>query len=447
MTTTSKEQIHEDFGEKIGGARKDSFISKKNGFSDVFFESVSENLDFLNELEQQEYVNKANIFKPIDVELMRSNGVEDPASIKYMQAIRSAIGAKPKLKPRHESNARDYLAVYINFVKFTETVIMEASTNHSSFEDVQAYIDDKLKSYLCKKENMAQRTRVSLTEEGKILNSIDAFSNTLFDRMYNKSRDKTDYKNTTWEMLLTKRAGTTGVREESVRDRLKSLEHLDHVIRNGVVRRLGGDDITTDDIHEKFAFRGGEFGNWLSQKERGEVINMAYDALLDLSDVMGAKVTDISLNSSLSIAFGSRGKGRASAHYEPMRRVINLTRMSGAGSLAHEWFHALDNWVGSFKFTEDREKAGVLEYENYPSGNMATDMSASLIDNFDAHPDREEDTTRILKIREMMSDLGIRLKYKETDMIVLAQGLRKIGLATDRMKKVKRGYKKDYYRN
>ena len=30
------------------------------------------------------------------------------------------------------------------------------------------------------------------------------------------------------------------------------------------------------------------------------------------------------------------------AHYEPARNVINLTRLKGAGSLAHEWGHALD---------------------------------------------------------------------------------------------------------
>ena len=47
----------------------------------------------------------------------------------------------------------------------------------------------------------------------------------------------------------------------------------------------------------------------------------------------------------LALAFGSRGKGRALAHYEPGRHVINLTKMSGAGCLAHEWGHALDRYL------------------------------------------------------------------------------------------------------
>ena len=32
--------------------------------------------------------------------------------------------------------------------------------------------------------------------------------------------------------------------------------------------------------------------------------------------------------------------------YEPLRKVINLTKMHGAGSLAHEWWHGLDDYLG-----------------------------------------------------------------------------------------------------
>jgi hypothetical protein len=53
------------------------------------------------------------------------------------------------------------------------------------------------------------------------------------------------------------------------------------------------------------------------------------------------------LNGTLSLAFGSRGKGErnpAAAHDEPGYVVVNLTRLNGAGSLAHEWFHVFDIW-------------------------------------------------------------------------------------------------------
>lgn len=49
----------------------------------------------------------------------------------------------------------------------------------------------------------------------------------------------------------------------------------------------------------------------------------------------------------LAIAFGARGSGNAAAHYEPLRTVINLTKMHGAGSLAHEWWHGLDDYLGT----------------------------------------------------------------------------------------------------
>ena len=37
---------------------------------------------------------------------------------------------------------------------------------------------------------------------------------------------------------------------------------------------------------DTFGFRGGEFGNWLGDKERQENLNHAYDALMDLADIL-----------------------------------------------------------------------------------------------------------------------------------------------------------------
>lgn len=100
-----------------------------------------------------------------------------------------------------------------------------------------------------------------------------------------------------------------------------------------------------DDLH----FRGGEYGNWLNSADRQVSLNMAYDSLRDLARVLQIRPEDVSLNGSLAIAFGARGRGGANAgaaHYEPAHQVINLTKMSGAGCLAHEWGHALDHAFG-----------------------------------------------------------------------------------------------------
>ena len=116
--------------------------------------------------------------------------------------------------------------------------------------------------------------------------------------------------------------------------------------RVGVERRTG--DVKDGDFGGTFGFRGVEFGNWNNQADRQQLLNDAYDGLLDLAEVMGIPPRAISLNGELALAFGARGSGLsgARAHYESAKAVINLTKMNGAGSLAHEWFHAMDHYFG-----------------------------------------------------------------------------------------------------
>ena len=65
---------------------------------------------------------------------------------------------------------------------------------------------------------------------------------------------------------------------------------------------------------------------------------------MDLAMVCGVSPKALSLGGKLAMAFGARGVGKFNAHYEPDKVVINLTKTKGAGSLAHEWFHAIDNY-------------------------------------------------------------------------------------------------------
>lgn len=107
-------------------------------------------------------------------------------------------------------------------------------------------------------------------------------------------------------------------------------------------------DATGEDFMSSFAFRGVEFGNWNNQTERQELLNDAYDGLMDLSNTLGVEPKSLSLGGDLALAFGARGKGLsgASAHYEPAYSVINLTKKNGSGTLAHEWLHAFDHYLG-----------------------------------------------------------------------------------------------------
>lgn len=107
---------------------------------------------------------------------------------------------------------------------------------------------------------------------------------------------------------------------------------------------LGRDAKDTDFLG--LGIRGGEFGNWLTDADAQANLTHCYNAFRDLAEILGIKPEDIALDGTLSIAFGARGQGAAAAHYEAERRVINLTKMSGMGCLAHEWAHALDDHVG-----------------------------------------------------------------------------------------------------
>ena len=130
-----------------------------------------------------------------------------------------------------------------------------------------------------------------------------------------------------------------------------------------------GQDVTTEQFMNTFGLRGGQFGNWVKQgansKDRQNMLNDAYDAFMDLAGVLNIPPEAIGLGGKLAMSFGARGKGRAMAHYEPSQVIINLTKTKGAGSLAHEWFHALDHHFTSFRDSSDRNKTREATYITY----------------------------------------------------------------------------------
>lgn len=132
---------------------------------------------------------------------------------------------------------------------------------------------------------------------------------------------------------------------DDMRD-LPSERREENEARVGADHRMGA-DVTPEQFAETFAFRGVEFGNYVEQGRRQRDLNESYDALMDLAGVLGLPPQSMSLGGTLGLAFGARGRGGknpAAAHYEAGKVVINLTKGSGRGSLAHEWFHALDNY-------------------------------------------------------------------------------------------------------
>ena len=117
-----------------------------------------------------------------------------------------------------------------------------------------------------------------------------------------------------------------------------------------------GEHSTPEKFAAEFGFRGVQFGNYVEGQRRQQDLNNAYDALLDLANAISVPPRAVSLNGSLGLAFGARGKGgkgAAAAHFEPDNIVINLTKREGAGSLGHEWFHALANYFARMRGEKD----------------------------------------------------------------------------------------------
>lgn len=145
-----------------------------------------------------------------------------------------------------------------------------------------------------------------------------------------------------------------------------------------------GRPVTPEQFGAAFGFRGVEFGNWVENDKRQESLNDAYDALMDLSGMLNISPQAISLGGRLGLAFGARGTGgkkAAAAHYEPSAVAINLTKKQGAGSLAHEWMHALDDYFG-------RQLSG--NSGNYISGESTRSIDRRISMGGDVRPEVSE---------------------------------------------------------
>lgn len=400
----------QDFGEKIGGAKKD--LWKERGLS-------VDDLIYMNDAEKSKLIKKDNIWKKPNYQEMVEKGL--PVRVAYfIKMLRDATPVKPvityfdkdveTIKEKQEgyiafvSNLRDYamnlsteseiLDFYNDFMSNYVTFVNSYSVNisPSAFD----CIDNKLLQLIQIKDfrkidREIRKKQFCYTDDEKVLSNFDIFvydkENVEFDkesngRTYMKLRNgysiyfiypegelcepdnweentifilqgrhiiqnNLESIDTAEKYILENYKEKANDKNTATQGRKKRFvpKQLENITRNGENYR-NNTDITGKDMMNTFNFKGGEFGNWLSDNDRQQSLNYGYDALLDLSKALSILPTDISLGGKLSIAFGSRGSGSALAHYEPDREVINLTKMKGAGSLAHEWGHALDDIIG-----------------------------------------------------------------------------------------------------
>lgn len=121
-----------------------------------------------------------------------------------------------------------------------------------------------------------------------------------------------------------------------------------------------------------YGVRGIQYGNWLLGKttdsEAQQVLNTAFNAMADQADVLKVPPQVLSCGGYLGMAFASRGKKGAAAHYEAgSSKVINLTRYQGGGALSHELGHAFSHLIARVGGASDTRGLG-HQLDNYKSG-------------------------------------------------------------------------------
>lgn len=200
-----------------------------------------------------------------------------------------------------------------------------------------------------------------------------------------------------------------------IKKQLKQIEaiHLSQIKRKGYEWR-DNKNVEAEDFMNEFGFRGVEFGNALPNKERQIVLNMAYDSFCDLAYVLKIKRKELGLLfkqeenfKSLAMAFGTRGVANTSAIFSSVKNIINLNRLNGAGSLAHEFGHALEfainNQKGnienseSCKYNEEdfREMKEIFNELKYKEVNNDTITNYLIYDNIKRN---DKDVTSYNKI-------------------------------------------------
>ncbi|MDO8728567.1 MAG: LPD1 domain-containing protein [bacterium] len=352
-TTENAERI-EDFGEKIGGARKD-FFSKVLIYSD---------LEGMTEVEKTNSVMRDNIWPSVTADDAKALGVGAEALF-AIRVLRRKINSNiKKLYETEAKFAKDAL-LYIETLTVLKNSIFAEPLPKTTKDVHDRYLLALSECDLLICETNTKTGNIDWIETTGNWRDISR----LFGRQFNcllsswyhevdapihqkirhrdlfQIEDETELEEKKWAILFP---------EKFVAPRQKKSESSEDIDADGTkiahlenVRKVGVDwrcqlDVTAEQLMGDFGFRAIEFGNWLPQQERQEVMNRAYDAFSALVSIMDIGKKKIGFDGALALSFGARGRSGAAAHFEPGREVIHLTRMSGAGSLAHEWGHALD---------------------------------------------------------------------------------------------------------
>ncbi|MEK4671109.1 LPD1 domain-containing protein [Niallia sp. FSL R7-0271] len=318
--TTNK--VSYDVGELINGSRKE-LAELRKAFEEKQSSELLEEIEKVNPLLSEELISKQQFFKHFSLENEKAKGTE-PAIAKLKQLILNRVDKVPANQTREGRKAFMIAAQYL----------LSCMEELRGIDDVAPFINR-----LGKELNTERRQKEAYLGPARLSVLGGEFRDFYLKRGY-QSSFKTAFLINTWDELLNKNTAAKPKKKSSSWFR-ELPERPD---------RTGGHPSyieKPEDLISFFGFRGVQFGNYVDDEKAMEHLIRSSDAMMDLADILGSSSKSLSLDGTLAMAYGARGRGgQALAHYEPLSRVINMTKNKGSlGVLAHEWWHALDHYI------------------------------------------------------------------------------------------------------
>jgi hypothetical protein len=329
----------QDFGEKIGGARKDVWRHRGLQYSDI---------SCFNTTELLEHVTKKNVWIEPKWKQLRDEGYSAEA-LYVIKHIRDSLPAKPEITTAYiqrtvstygeeeaTTHIMDRCGRWIEMIIQAKNASLKIKTVEDTF-NVYKIIRDAYEEY-CKVDNdipmmfgaydslfeyKAERRVKRLNFEALVQHFPDSFRGDFKGLAIYEMR--TGWKNgepvNTYVVGIKRKRIAVFDTEEDAKDfclnggladtldskkKTKKTSTLVNVVRPQLehIERFGPDlrqnvNVTGDDILKAFKFRGGEFGNWNSDDDRQACLNYVFDALSDLMYCMDTEIDFIGLGKTL----------------------------------------------------------------------------------------------------------------------------------------------------
>jgi hypothetical protein len=376
-------KISYDVGETIGGSKK-SLYERKQRFLSVPTEHILAEIENEDVATAAELVTKDVFFAWFSLEDAKERGVEAPIA-KGIQLLIQRIDKSPADHP--EERKKYTIACLFLSKLFKETLtrsdfkamslkmsrLYSASTRNEEYcrkciksdeESLKYEFDPAFVDYLTQRIEKYQELIELIQYSSSIhLHSLGTKLKNYFCKgSSNKSTNATINSVSSWDDLLKP------VKKETTRSVAKKVWERELPERPD---RHGGKIISVEKPEEftaLFNFKATEFGHYMEDAKGREHLLRSTEGYSDLADLLEIPMDKVSLANQLSMAFGSRGRGRALGHYEPGFKVINLTKERGSlGILAHEWFHALDHFIYNVSHDHQNGKVGYMTMDKMGS--------------------------------------------------------------------------------